>query len=279
MPEESADRPRVRIVPERSSEGRVRLGPSIDIPRFTRVEEMPLDRNPEIFGRPREGTLPLFVEDTTFQTMQDYLGATPDRERGGILLGYRCADRAGQRFVRVTDFIPNLSDTGIAVAVRFTSDDQNRAHTEAARRGLDVVGWLHSHPFMPTAPSRDDRFVMQNLFPNEGDITLISNPFGYNNTDRIARIGRFGLSEGEPINEGSFYLVGNNHSAGMGSEYVYTAANVFNNSAEEFTIESSTPTVGRVRVLPEKVKIKKTWKMHWNSFRRTAAKFIKEKFF
>lgn len=273
---ETGDRPRVRLG---STEGRIRVGPAVDIPRFTRIEEMPWGRNPETFGKPQGRAYPLYIEDTTFQTMQDYLRATPDRERGGVMLGYRCTDSSGRRFVRITDFTPNLSDTGTAVAVRFTPDDWQRADTEAARKGLEVVGWLHSHPFMPTAPSSDDRFIMENIFPNEGDITLIANPFGYDARNRMPRIGRFELSEGQPVNDGAFYVVGNNHPTGIGSDFVYTTARFFNDpSGEEFTIESPSPTAraGRVRLAPE---VNKTWKMKWNSFRKTAAKFISEKFF
>jgi proteasome lid subunit RPN8/RPN11 len=234
--EERAGGPKIHLGPAgEPGERRIRLQAAPD--RFTRKEEMPWNRNPEVLGIPRDDALPLFLEDTTFSKIIDYLGADASEERSGFLLGHYCVNEAEERFIRVVDFVENIAGVKERVQVTIRTDDMKRAHEEAKKRDLQIVGWVHSHPDMPTAPTNppdsakaSDTFIMRSFFRNEENVTLIVDPVRKG-------VGRFRLKNGEPFNEGGFYLVGDKHKSGIGTGFIYTTANYFGDlEGEEYNI-------------------------------------------
>jgi proteasome lid subunit RPN8/RPN11 len=81
-------------------------------------------------------------------------GAYPD-EGAGLLLGEATGEDK-----RVTALLPldnAREDSARRNRYLLTPQDYLRGETEAARRGLDVLGVFHSHPDHPNRPSEFDR--------------------------------------------------------------------------------------------------------------------------
>ena len=72
----------------------------------------------------------------------------------GALLGHE--DNSGRA---ILDLLPLENRHGDSPSTRFTisPDDFRRAEQVARERGLDLVGWYHSHPDHPALPSEFDR--------------------------------------------------------------------------------------------------------------------------
>jgi proteasome lid subunit RPN8/RPN11 len=72
----------------------------------------------------------------------------------GALLG-----RDGEATREILDLLPLPNQHQNSPRTRFviTPDDFRRAEAAARERGLDLVGWYHSHPDHPALPSEFDR--------------------------------------------------------------------------------------------------------------------------
>jgi len=97
---------------------------------------------------PQVATLPLRLPADVAVAIRAHASASAPDECCGFLLGD--ADRA----VRAA-----LPATNRAAGPRFliAPADVLAAHKDAARRGLCVLGFYHSHPHGPAAPSAHDR--------------------------------------------------------------------------------------------------------------------------
>lgn len=75
----------------------------------------------------------------------------------GALLGV--ADARWPADKRVLTVVPAANERVDSPANRFliSAEEMRRLETEARRRGLDVVGFYHSHPDHPARPSEYDR--------------------------------------------------------------------------------------------------------------------------
>ncbi len=80
-------------------------------------------------------------------------GAYP-QECCGALLG-----RDGDSAREILELLPLPNQHGASPRNRFTirPEDFRRAEATARERGLDLVGWYHSHPDHPALPSEFDR--------------------------------------------------------------------------------------------------------------------------
>ena len=98
----------------------------------------------------------LTIPSETLQALESHGVASYPNEGAGLLLG--TAD--GDRRKTVVDILP-LANRWEADEQyhRFLLAPQDMLHgeTEAARRGLDVIGVFHSHPDHPAEPSGFDR--------------------------------------------------------------------------------------------------------------------------
>lgn len=79
--------------------------------------------------------------------------ATYPEEGCGFLLG---TVRDGQNHVQTTRRVENRQDANRERRYAITPDDYRAAQRAAAERGLDVVGFYHSHPDHPAKPSATD---------------------------------------------------------------------------------------------------------------------------
>src|ERR1700674_3324651 len=75
-------------------------------------------------------------------------------ETCGAMLGI---DRQDEREVRELFPLTNRRDDSPRNRFSITADDFRAAERQAAQRGLQVVGWYHSHPDHPARPSEFDR--------------------------------------------------------------------------------------------------------------------------
>jgi len=75
-------------------------------------------------------------------------------ETCGAMLG---VDGDGEREVRALFPLTNRRDDSPRNRFSITADDFRSAEKAARERGLDVIGWYHSHPDHPARPSEFDR--------------------------------------------------------------------------------------------------------------------------
>ncbi|MDR1915592.1 MAG: M67 family metallopeptidase [Synergistaceae bacterium] len=97
----------------------------------------------------------IFLDDAVNRAIRNEAEASYPNECCGILLG--TVDPDGARSVTEIIEIDNTSDADEQYH-RFTigPDDFMRAEIEARRRGVDVLGFYHSHPDHPAMPSDYD---------------------------------------------------------------------------------------------------------------------------
>ena len=74
----------------------------------------------------------------------------------GILLG---RGPNGARRVEAAVAVPNRETEAPRVRYQIAPEDQIRIQREARDRGLEVVGYYHSHPDHPARPSETDRRI------------------------------------------------------------------------------------------------------------------------
>ena len=86
-------------------------------------------------------------------TIRAHGEATYPEEGCGFLLGTR---RKGENRVHAIERVKNRRSTNRVRRYAITPDDYRAAQRTAAERGLDIVGFYHSHPDHPDEPSATD---------------------------------------------------------------------------------------------------------------------------
>lgn len=97
----------------------------------------------------------LTIDSQVLKTLQAHGEAAYPNEGAGLLLG-----NAADGSKRVVDILPLENHWEAEEQYHrylITPQDMLRAETQAARRGLDVLGIFHSHPDHPAEPSGMDR--------------------------------------------------------------------------------------------------------------------------
>jgi proteasome lid subunit RPN8/RPN11 len=97
----------------------------------------------------------------------------------GVLVGQFCEDSDGQ-FVDVQAAIRGGAAREARAHVTFTHETWNQIHTVLDRdyRGLQIVGWYHSHPGFGVEFSAMDRFIQENFFSGPAQVALVTDPLG-----------------------------------------------------------------------------------------------------
>jgi len=169
-----------------------------------KVQEMPGSQETQRLGEIKTETAPLFFNNTVLKKAVEHVKSNLSCEMGGLFLGHRYRTRDESVFVVVNEFIPAHHGEATRVEIQITHDDAREALDAVALRGLEeeIVGWLHSHPNMPAAPSPQDINAMPAYQINSGQFAMIIDPVRN-------EIGIFRLKEGEPTNEGGFMVTGN----------------------------------------------------------------------
>jgi proteasome lid subunit RPN8/RPN11 len=96
----------------------------------------------------------LLLSKTLEQEIRDHGARDYPHECCGAMLG---TDGDGGREVRVLFPLINRRDDSPRNRFSITPDDFRAAEKAAAERGLDLLGWYHSHPDHPARPSEFDR--------------------------------------------------------------------------------------------------------------------------
>lgn len=101
----------------------------------------------------------LILTDDLFRRMRDHLEAGYPREACGILIGDIDGDRKIARDLYLAQNAWSVENEREGQRNRYliSPDDFVRADREAGRRGLDIIGFFHSHPDHPARPSGTDR--------------------------------------------------------------------------------------------------------------------------
>jgi proteasome lid subunit RPN8/RPN11 len=105
----------------------------------------------------------LVISPDLVARMHAHLEAGYPHEACGILIGEVSPLETGfLRTVKDLALVPNVwsveSDReGLRNRYLISPDDMARADREAGRRGLDIIGFFHSHPDHPSRPSETDR--------------------------------------------------------------------------------------------------------------------------
>jgi proteasome lid subunit RPN8/RPN11 len=101
--------------------------------------------------------LPMKVAQSAFREIVEYFRSRQP-EAAGILLG------PVQDDVLVTHFIPDEEGDGTAVSFHLNAPSLNRVVKRVRPAGINVKGFIHSHPGGLTQPSSGDLAYMQRLF-------------------------------------------------------------------------------------------------------------------
>jgi len=104
----------------------------------------------------------LVIDDEQLDIIRQHAQSTYPEEGGGLLLGRFEDSRAVVSEIRV---LPNTWDVDAERRRRYLipGDVMLREQRAADARDLDVVGYFHSHPDHPAAPSEFDR---EHALPN-----------------------------------------------------------------------------------------------------------------
>ena len=96
----------------------------------------------------------LRLSEKLAERIRSHCAETYPAECCGALLG---RDANGER--TIVELLPLVNRSVDLPASRFviSTEDFRRAEQSAAERGLELVGWYHSHPDHPALPSEFDR--------------------------------------------------------------------------------------------------------------------------
>lgn len=149
-------------------------------------------------GRPR-GEPEVFIHADALHKALEHTLSDTRNEVGGVLLGefYRSHGKL------VTD----VHDAMEAPATRAGVSHVTFSHetwTEINRKrddefpGLRIVGWYHSHPNIGVFLSKQDMFIQQNFFDDDGHVALVIDPVKretviYTWRDRYRKIDKKGV--------------------------------------------------------------------------------------
>jgi len=96
----------------------------------------------------------LLLSEEIVQGIRNYGAQDYPNETCGAMLGI---EGDGGREVRELFPLTNRRDDSPRNRFSITAEDFREAERQAAARGLEVVGWYHSHPDHPARPSEYDR--------------------------------------------------------------------------------------------------------------------------
>lgn len=112
-------------------------------------------------------------------------------EVGGFILGHIEGEKA-----TVTAVLPAKQAVGQSTQLTFTHESWNVFHEES--KGLDgtLIGWFHSHPNFGVFLSDHDKFIQENFFKQDGNITIVIDPIRgrrgwfYSSNGKIVKYGK-----------------------------------------------------------------------------------------
>ena len=107
------------------------------------------------------------------QKIEDHCFSETQVEVGGFLVGYLDGDTA-----HVTNVFPAKHAVGAATQLTFNHDSWSAIYEQLEKEpeGSSLIGWFHSHPNFGVFLSDHDKFIQQNFFKQDGQITIVVDP-------------------------------------------------------------------------------------------------------
>lgn len=139
------------------------------------------NRNPiaRVFPGPATASAPLRVSLSkhAWADLIAHARESLDAEVCGVLAGNVCEDERGL-FIDVRATIRGTAAREARAHVTFTHETWNQIHEELERhhRGLQIVGWYHTHPGFGVEFSAMDRFIQENFFSAKTQVAFLSDP-------------------------------------------------------------------------------------------------------
>ncbi|HET8772520.1 MAG TPA: Mov34/MPN/PAD-1 family protein [Thermoanaerobaculia bacterium] len=153
-----------------------------------------------VFPGPDTGGTPLRVnfDRQAYADLTAHAKESVDAEVGGVLVGEICEDGDGV-FVDVRAVIRALAAREARAHITFTHETWTKIHETLDRdhRGLQIVGWYHTHPGFGVEFSAMDRFIQENFFAGRAQIAFLTDPLGgdtavcFNGAEGIESLPKF----------------------------------------------------------------------------------------
>lgn len=111
-----------------------------------------------------------------FADLNHHARATLETEVGGVLVGQFCYDDNGD-YLETRGVIPAEDTRQGASHVTFTHESWEKIHQSLERdfKGMDIVGWYHTHPGFGVEFSDMDGFIHSNFF-SPAQVALVMDP-------------------------------------------------------------------------------------------------------
>jgi len=126
-------------------------------------------------GRPR-GEPSVFVHADAMDQITDHVGGETKNEVGGVLVGSFYLSR-DKRVTDVRHALPAPKTRAGVSHVTFSHDTWDAIFDQVTLgEGESIVGWYHSHPGFGIFLSKQDIFIQEYFFDNDGHIALVVDP-------------------------------------------------------------------------------------------------------
>ncbi len=125
-----------------------------------------------------EADLPIFVDLDVMREMEGHARTNTHVELGGVLLGGKFIDEAGEPFVVVSESLRAEHYEATRGSFKFTHETWARItrDREDFPAELQLVGWYHTHPDWGVFLSGMDLFICDHFFSDELDVALVIDP-------------------------------------------------------------------------------------------------------
>jgi proteasome lid subunit RPN8/RPN11 len=152
-------------------------------PPEAELQLQPMPRARSILWRPAgaesldAGEPPVFVSQDALREVSRHIWAQPEAEVLGFLLGERHQTPSGD-----TRYLVVSATTRSSYVIPEEGDEQvpedawHAAYLESRRRGLELLGWYHSTPFLDTAPTPRDMRTHRSHFREGWQVGLLVAP-------------------------------------------------------------------------------------------------------
>ena len=171
---------------------------------------LPPDRNPHFsigwVGAVPPAGMPVFVDLDTMRQLELHSQSNVAVELGGVLLGERRLDAAGNPYVVVQDALAAEHYEATRGSFKFTHETWQAIsrQREAYPPHLEMVGWYHTHPDWSVFLSSMDLFICDHFFNHPLDLALVIDPI---RDDRGWFVWKGGEPDGKSIERTpGFYL-------------------------------------------------------------------------
>jgi proteasome lid subunit RPN8/RPN11 len=105
--------------------------------------------------------------------IEEHCFSETEVEVGGFLVGI-----VGENETLVSNVFPAQHSVGASTQLTFTHESWNTLYEQLKNEpeGTTLVGWYHSHPNFGVFLSEHDKFIQQNFFKQDGNVTIVVDP-------------------------------------------------------------------------------------------------------